>query len=96
MARRKAPEPPSGADGTPPAGWFDGDVVTRMVGFVEAGDPPGGYAAFRRLKEAQHVWLIEHGYQGRQGHADWSRFNRDFNRPAYYGGPCPGFGSPAM
>jgi len=46
-------------------------------------------SAFRRLKDAQREWLIGHGYEGRQGHMDWGRFNRDYNRPAYYGGPRP-------
>lgn len=74
MARRKAaPEPPSGRSELPPPELFDGHVVTRMAAFVQPGDAPGGHLAFRRLKEAQHVWLLEHGYQGRQGHADWSR-----------------------
>jgi len=98
MARRKPPGPPPGADGTPPPELFDGDVVTRMVAFIEPGDPPSpwGYAAFRRLKDAQRVWLTEHGYEGKQGHMDWGRFNRDFNRPAYYGGPRPGSDRQAM
>lgn len=87
--RLRAPGPPSGADGIPPPELFDGHVVTRMVGFIEPGDPPSGYAAWRRLKEAQREWLILHGYEGRQGHMDWGRFNRDHNRPTYYGGPRP-------
>jgi len=86
MARRKAPEALSGGSELPPAGLFDGHVVTRMVAFIEPGDPPGGHAAFRRMKSAQHVWLLGHGYEGRQGHADWGRFNRDHNRPVFYGG----------
>jgi len=95
MARRKAPEPPSGRSELPPPELFDGHVVTRMVAFIEPGDPPSGYAGWRRLKEAQRVWLIEHGYEGKQGHMDWSRFNADYNRPAYYGGPAPGLNRPA-
>ena len=87
IARRRASGPPSGRSELPPAELFDGHVVTRMAAFVEPGDPPGGHAAFRRLKSAQHVWLLEHGYEGRQGHMDWSRFGADHNRPAYYGGP---------
>jgi len=91
MARRKAPGPPSGADGIPPPELFDGDVVSRMVGFIEADDPakPWGYAAFIRLHEAQRRWLCEHGYEGKGGHPDWSRFRRDHNRPVYPGGPRP-------
>ena len=89
VALRKAPEPSSGRSELPPPELFDGNVVTRMAAFIEAGDPPGGYDAFRRLKDAQREWLIGHGYAGKQGHADWPRFNRDFNRPNYYGGPRP-------
>ncbi len=96
MARRKAPGPPPGADGIPPPELFDGHVVTRMVAFIEAGDPPGGYAAFRRLKSAQREWLIEHGFDGRQGHVDWGRFNRAHDSPAYNGGPRPGSDRQAM
>ena len=88
MARRKAPELPSGRSDLPPAGLFDGHVVTRMAAFIEPGDPPGGHDAFRRLHEAERGWLLEHGYVRPDGHVDWSRFNADYNRPTYYGGPA--------
>ncbi len=95
--RLRAPGPPSGADGgIPPPGLFDGHVVTRMVGFIEPGDPPSGSAAFRRLKEAQREWLAERGYLQTSGDVDWFRFRADFNRPAYYGGPRPGSDRQAM
>ncbi len=97
MARR-LPERPAepGAGGAPPAGLFDGAVTARMAAFVEPGDPPGGHAAFRRLKEAQREWLAERGYLQTSGHVDWFRFRADFNRPAYYGGPRPGSDRQAM
>lgn len=47
------------------------------------------YSAWQRAQEARHAWLAEHGYVRPNGHVDWGRFNRDFNRPVFYGGPRP-------
>jgi len=74
MARRKAPGPPSGRSELAPAELFDGHVTARMAAFVQAGDPPGGHAAFRRVEVGAAGLVIEHGYAGKQGHMDWSRF----------------------